>query len=126
GENLVGESVEWQGATPFGPNAWRVTAHTLGQNRKSASKCFSGAAAIQRSAAAERRRGQAHSFFAAGKSPTQIDAVEPFLDRPMGFDKAHMGVNRQILRHRRVGVEPYRRQATAPGLADGMIHEQAP
>src|SRR6516162_11811450 len=68
----------------------------------------------------------AHSFFAAGKRPTQIDAVEAFLYRAMGFDKAHMGVHGQILSHRRVGVEPYRRQATALGLADGMIHELAP
>src|SRR6202011_1356114 len=71
-------------------------------------------------------RGHAHSFFASWKSPTQINPVEPLLDRAMGFDKAHVRVHGQILRHRRVGVEPYRRRATALGLADGMIHELAP
>jgi YVTN family beta-propeller protein/autotransporter-associated beta strand protein len=70
--------------------------------------------------------GAGELFFAARKSPTQINPVEPLLDRAMGFDKAHVRVHGQILRHRRVGVEPYRRQATAPGLADGMIHELAP
>ena len=84
------------------------------------------AAAMQQSGGVEGRTGQAHSFLAAGKSPAQIDAVESLLDRAMGFDKAHVRVDLQILRHRRVGVEPYCRQATAPGLADGMIHELAP
>src|SRR6516225_8851339 len=84
------------------------------------------AAAMQQSGGVERRTGQAHSFLGAGKSPTQIDAVESLLDRAMGFDKAHVRVDRQILRHRRVGVEPYRRQATALGLADGVINELAP
>src|SRR5438128_11374745 len=70
--------------------------------------------------------GAGELFFTAGKSPPQINPVEPRLDRAMGFDKAHVRVHGQILRHRRVGVEPYSRQATALGLADGMIHELVP
>src|SRR6516225_11597519 len=87
---------------------------------------FFNCSAMQRSAPLKRRPSHAHSLFAAGKSPTQIDAVESLLDRTMGFDKPHVRVDRQILRHRRVGVEPYRRQATTPGLADGVINELAP
>src|SRR5262245_60649616 len=71
-------------------------------------------------------RGIGPSFVAARKSPTQIDAVGSLLDRAMGFDEAHVRVHGQILRHRHVGVEPYRGQATALGLADGVIHEPPP
>ena len=39
----------------------------------------------------------------------------------MRFDESEMSVERQVLRHCRVGIKPERRQAKALGLVYGVV-----
>jgi len=51
--------------------------------------------------------------------------MEALLHRTMRFDKADMGVHRQILCHHHVGVEPHGRQSKTLGFSRSM-YDQMP